>query len=106
MNDTTSEDSAETASELLIKEAPLFCKSCGKPLCLRKQVLNLALGYTSEMHCLVCLSKMNETTEIDLLNTTKPYILSRKCFQKEWVKYLNVDFCPDKQGCYPETCFQ
>jgi hypothetical protein len=98
----------EGQNDLLVAEAPTACMKCGKPLCLRKQVVNLALGNADEMYCLVCLAELGETAQSEplaILLKVKPYILNRDCFQKEWVKYKNSEYCPDKTGCFMNDCF-
>jgi hypothetical protein len=89
----------------LVQDAPGHCHQCQKPLCLRQQVINLALGNTDEMLCLPCLSKENEQPPEAVLERLKHYIQERQCFQKEWVRYANINFCPDRNGCLPQICF-
>jgi hypothetical protein len=97
-------DSQGTKS-LLIDKAPTACLKCQKPLCLRKQVINLALGNSDEMYCLVCLAVMNEQEPKEILLKVKSYVQGRECLQKEWVKYENSEYCPDKTGCFMRECF-
>ena len=84
---------------------PSACTDCGAPLCLRKQVLNLALGNVEKMWCLNCLAAENKKTPTDVLTGVKSYVLSRECFSKEWKKYKTVEYCPDPDGCLPSVCF-
>ncbi len=84
---------------------PVVCFDCGAPLCLRKQVLNLALGHVEGMWCLVCLGRLAEKSGEAVLSGLAPYIRSRDCFAKEWRRYPDVGFCPDPGGCFPATCF-
>lgn len=107
MNDSTEElDSNDATADVeLIAELPCQCASCGKPICLRQQVINLALGYTEELKCLICLAREHEQTPEALLSTTKDYVMRRDCFAKEWIKYKTRAFCPDKIGCIPDVCF-
>ncbi|HEY9712808.1 MAG TPA: hypothetical protein V6C72_05025 [Chroococcales cyanobacterium] len=90
---------------LAIDGAPLSCHSCQTALCLRKQVVNLALGNTDTMYCLNCLGVENGTVPEALLTRMRDYALSRDCFKKEWIKYESVAFCPDRAGCLPDICF-
>ena len=57
------------------------------------------------MLCLVCLSKENDQTPTALLKKMMHYIHQRECFEKEWVRYASIDFCPDRPGCLPQVCF-
>ena len=84
---------------------PVVCADCGAPLCLRKQVVNLALGNVESMWCLVCLGREAGKSGEDVLAGIVPYIRSRDCFAREWRRYLNADYCPDPGGCFPGTCF-
>jgi ubiquitin C-terminal hydrolase len=90
---------------LLIAEAPTSCVQCKAPLCLRKQVINLALGNTDDMLCLECLGKDSSQKAIDVLAGIQPYLLSRDCFAKQWQRYADDSFCPDPLGCFPAACF-
>jgi len=107
MNDSTEElDSIKQGTDAeLIAELSSNCASCGKMLCLRQQVINLALGYTEELRCLICLAREHDQTPEALLSTTKDYVMRRDCFAKEWIKYKTRDYCPDKIGCIPDVCF-
>src|ERR1700728_3881371 len=67
----------------LIDGAPSSCSKCDAPLCVRKQVINLALGNTEEMQCLKCLAKESESSESDVLKTSRGYVMERECFRKE-----------------------
>lgn len=88
-----------------IEGAPGQCKTCHSALCLRKQVINLALGNTDEMYCLECLAKESDVTPADVLCNTKQYLVGRECFRKEWVKYESDGDCPDPDNCLPGFCF-
>jgi hypothetical protein len=90
----------------VVDGAPDACADCSAPLCLRKQVLNLALGNTDEMWCLNCLARDNEQTPQDVLEGLIDYVFSRDCFRKEWLRYVSVQHCPDRAGCLPDTCFK
>jgi hypothetical protein len=108
MNDTEcnadeADDSFTEASS--IDGAPTDCSSCGKALCLRKQVVNLALDNTEEMYCLECLGKINGKGPLEILLATKSYILQRECFCRQWTKYENRSFCPEPLTCYIDECF-
>lgn len=83
-----------------------MCSKCGAALCLRKQVVNLALGLTDQMLCLTCLAAENEQTTAEVLDGIKDYILSRECFAKQWKRYTSVEYCPDRAGCIPAQCFE
>jgi hypothetical protein len=89
----------------LIEGLPGLCARCEAPLCVRKQVLNLALGNTDELLCLKCLAIDNENTQEGVLTGLGEYIQTRDCFRKEWVKYRGVEDCPDRKGCIPAVCF-
>ena len=89
----------------LVAAAPDRCAQCGAPLCLRKQVINLALGNTDRMNCLVCLGQEGGQLPDEVLSGIKAYVLSRDCFRKEWERYHGVEYCPDPQGCFPDRCF-
>jgi hypothetical protein len=90
---------------LLIDDLPAVCFNCAAPLCLRQQVLNLALGEVVELLCLSCLAADNNKSAAEMLTSLMPYVASRECFAKEWARYLTVDFCPNSGGCLPEICF-
>src|SRR5215470_5021448 len=89
----------------LVKDAPTSCCLCGKALCLRKQVINLALGNVEEMKCLACLGKEGGKAPDQVLADIKEYVHSRDCFLKEWRKYVDVSYCPDPDHCFPDICF-
>ena len=89
----------------LLEGLPTQCTHCGNPLCLRKQVVNLALGNTEEMYCLKCLAAQAKTTERAVLENSAGYIRGRDCFRKEWKRYVDLSYCPDPKGCIPEICF-
>ena len=90
---------------LLVEGMPTTCADCEAPLCLRKQVINLALGNGDKMCCLVCLAKQETATEQVVLRKLKSYIEGRDCFAKEWLRYDTSACCPDWAGCFPEICF-
>jgi hypothetical protein len=89
----------------LIEGAPTTCCHCGAKLCVRKQVVNLALGNPDEMQCLQCLANESETGEAEVLTSARGYVMSRECFRKEWNKYPDRKACPDPKGCIPGVCF-
>ena len=89
----------------LVPGAALVCAGCGARLCLRKQVVNLALGHVDRMWCLTCLSLESGQSPAEILSGLKAYIQGRDCFRKEWVRYESVEYCPDRQGCLPGICF-
>lgn len=60
------------------------CQACGAPLCLRKQLVNLALGSVESMSCLVCLGAQTGKSQAEVLTAIRPYILNRECFAKKW----------------------
>jgi hypothetical protein len=88
-----------------VKDVPTDCCRCGAPLCLRKQVVNLALGNTEQMYCLQCISEESQQSPAEVLDGLKHYIDQRDCFKKEWLRYESVEFCPDRAGCIPDVCF-
>lgn len=91
---------------LLIEDAPGSCGQCGAQLCLRKQVINLALGNSETMSCLDCLGKeMGQAPEI-VLKRLKDYVDGRDCFKKQWIRYETKDWCPSPNSCFPGDCFQ
>jgi hypothetical protein len=90
----------------LVAGAPVVCAGCGAPLCLRKQVINLAVGNVEHMWCLVCLAADGGQAPTQVLSGLKTYIEGRQCFFKEWSRYESVEFCPDRQGCFPAVCFE
>ncbi len=89
----------------LVDGAALLCFKCQAPLCLRKQVINLALGLTEEMMCLSCLAQEHGQSPSELLQGLQDYINSRECFAKQWRRYSSIAFCPDAVGCVPAACF-
>jgi len=89
----------------LIEGLETICSSCRTHLCLRQQVLNLALGAEQDLLCLNCLARENGKSREQILEDLGPYVLSRECFSREWKKYLSRDACPDPLGCLPENCF-
>ena len=98
-------DQAKSQCLLLIEGLETNCSSCRGPLCLRQQVLNLALGSEQDFLCLACLARDNGKSREQLLEDLGPYVISRECFAREWKKYLTSAACPDPLGCLPETCF-
>lgn len=82
--------------DMRIVDAPSACANCGQSLCLRQQVVNLALGQTERMLCLTCLATENEQSQNEILESIVPYILSRDCFAKEWRRHTSDAHCP---GC-------
>lgn len=90
----------------LLEEVPSTCCKCQGPLCLRQQVLNLALGEDEEVMCLNCLAADNNKSSAELLDSLATYIVGRECFAKPWLRYASVDYCPDKLGCIPAVCFK
>ncbi|HEY9717812.1 MAG TPA: hypothetical protein V6C69_10110 [Trichormus sp.] len=90
----------------LIEDAPTSCSQCGQALCVRKQVINLALGNTETMQCLVCLSAACGSTAAAMLDNTRGYVLERECFRKPWQRYRDRHDCPDPDGCIPDVCFK
>lgn len=92
-------------SELAIEGMPGTCSQCSQPLCLRQQVINLTLGQSTQMGCLLCLAKESSLSREAFLLKLKSYIAGRSCFLKEWDKYENASFCPDPGGCCPIECF-
>jgi hypothetical protein len=90
---------------LLIENLSTHCTKCSKALCLRQQVLCLALGEDENLLCLTCLAAENAKSEGELLAGLKDYIAGRDCFKKEWIRYENVSFCPQPGTCLPEICF-
>jgi hypothetical protein len=89
----------------LIDGVPELCSQCSAPLCVRKQVINLALGNTDTMQCLKCLARQSDNTDAGVLTGISDYIRSRECFFKEWRRYRSVEDCPDREGCVPRQCF-
>ena len=89
----------------LLDGVPEACIKCGASLCLRKQVINLALGNEEDMRCLKCLAKECSAQPEKILANARGYIQARDCFRKEWKRYRSVDDCPDPKGCIPATCF-
>lgn len=89
----------------LIPDCPSLCARCAAALCLRKQVINLALGLADEMLCLDCLGADSQTSAESVLNRMIPYIMARECFSKQWNRYGDAGACPDPEGCHRKTCF-
>jgi hypothetical protein len=90
----------------LLPEPPHVCASCESKVCLRQQLISMALGYTEKTLCLVCLAADTGRTREDVLETVLPFISKRDCFLKPWNRYENVDYCPAPTSCIPDTCFQ
>ena len=101
INDAIVSDS--NADLPLSLEASISCHSCAKELCVREKVINMAMGRVEVMYCLACLGKREDVQPEQLLAKIKNYILSRQCFQKEWVKYKDLSFCPDPKHCLPHN---
>ena len=93
------------SQDINVEGAPLNCSACRAALCIRKQVINLALGNTQDMKCLVCLGLDSNQPAKEVLRGIKTYIGGRECFRKQWHRYESLEFCPDPQGCFPDTCF-
>ncbi|HEY9793232.1 MAG TPA: hypothetical protein V6D22_22720 [Candidatus Obscuribacterales bacterium] len=89
----------------LVDGAPKQCHRCRQALCLRQQVINLALGDTDEMLCLSCLATENNQSQDALLTRVKHYIQKRDCFAKQWSRYPSQQYCPYPQNCVPGACF-
>jgi hypothetical protein len=89
----------------LIEGLESGCSRCGKALCLRQQVLNLALGAEQDLLCLGCLARENSKEPGELLADLGPYVLSRECFAKQWRLYKSDADCPDRLACLPKECF-
>ncbi|MBX9674185.1 MAG: hypothetical protein K2X70_12125 [Candidatus Obscuribacterales bacterium] len=77
----------------LIAELPSTCANCGAPVCLREQVLNLALGQDERIDCLPCLAELNDCDARELFERLESYIKGRECFNKQWVLYTGQDAC-------------
>lgn len=88
-----------------MENMPTQCQKCRAGLCLRKQVVNLALGFSEDMYCLGCLAADMGQEEGEILASAKAYILDRQCFAKSWKLYLTVDYCPQPDSCFPGLCF-
>ncbi len=82
------------------------CHNCSEKLCLRERTINLAMGNTDIMYCLVCLGLRESKAPEEILAKIKKYILARECFRKEWVKYQDASDCPKPKTCYPQICFK
>lgn len=90
----------------LLPEPPANCASCAEEVCLRQQLISMALGYADKTLCLVCLAADTGRSREDVLETVLPFISKRDCFLKPWRRYENVDYCPFVDKCIPKTCFQ
>lgn len=75
------------------------CEGCGAHLCLRKQIVNLALGNVEHMSCLNCLGAQSGKSQTEVLSAIRPYILSRECFAKKWQA---EPLCSECENC---ICF-
>ncbi len=84
-------------------QADVRCSDCAKELCMRQQLINLAVGRADIMYCLSCLGKRENVQAEQLLAKIKHYILSRQCFQKEWIKYKDLSSCSDPENCLPHN---
>lgn len=89
-----------------IEGAADTCSGCSRPLCIRQQVINLALGYIESMSCLFCLAKETNNEPEQIIENLAPYIDGRECFRKSWIRYESVQHCPDPLGCLPDACFK
>lgn len=99
------EDRGTEERPLLLEGMPGACEKCARTLCLRKQVINLALGNDTKMDCLICLAKEACLSPEVFLLKLKSYIQDRSCFLREWEKYESSSSCPDPKGCCPDKCF-
>jgi hypothetical protein len=81
------------------------CSECGAALCIRKQVINLAMGNVDTAFCLNCLAKIERETPESIISGLAGYIMGRDCFRKEWLRYRSVRDCPEPTTCIPQTCF-
>jgi hypothetical protein len=81
------------------------CCLCKASLCLRKQVINLALGNTDQMKCLICLGQESHKSPQAVLLGIKGYVQGRECFAKVWNRYVHIEDCPNQQECFPDDCF-
>lgn len=96
---------SDTPCLRLIEGLETGCSRCGKALCLRQQVLNLALGAEQGLLCLGCLAEDSGKEREEMLADLGPYVLSRECFLKSWRLYQSEADCPDRSGCLPKSCF-
>ena len=94
------EDDADLSLEA---ESVSYCHNCAKELCVRQKLINMATGRTETMYCLVCLGKRENMQPEPLLDKIRKYILSRQCFQKEWIKYKEPSTCRDPENCLPHN---
>ncbi len=88
-----------------LQEGTISCADCGESLCLREKTINLALGNTEIMYCLKCLGAKENKNPEEILAKIKKYIMARECFEKEWIKYKDISYCPKPDSCFPHTCF-
>lgn len=86
-------------------EFPFPCTKCGKSICRRAYNINLALGYVEEQFCLICLSVMHNQNIESMFDFIYPYIQSRDCFKKEWIKMISKTECPLPDTCVINKCF-
>ncbi|MBX9692141.1 MAG: hypothetical protein K2Z81_07140 [Cyanobacteria bacterium] len=100
-----SENTSPSNDQPLLQDVPSSCIACQATLCLRQQVINLALGNVEELKCLSCLGQDSDQTGEAVLSSLKEYIDRRECFKKQWSLYIDEGNCPDPVGCFPRTCF-
>lgn len=81
------------------------CSKCGAGLCIRKQVINLAMGNVEAAFCLVCLAQIEQETPEKVISGLVGYIMGRDCFRKECLRYSGIPDCPEPKTCIPQTCF-
>lgn len=96
---------SQLKSDIFVAGAPRECNQCKGAICMRQQVVNLALGKVEEMLCLRCLHVETECEPASTLERMIPYIQSRDCFLKPWNRYKDVSYCPDRDSCCPSVCF-
>lgn len=89
----------------LLKELPSTCCTCGKPVCLRQQLMGMSLGYIDRSYCLACIAQETQRTPEDVLEAVIPYIRNRDCFSKPWFRYKDESYCPYPETCFPKECF-
>lgn len=88
-----------TDNVILVQEGPSTCGNCQDTLCLREKIINLALGHTEIMYCLICLGKRESKEPEEILSKVKKYIMARECFHKEWIKYDDISLCGKPKTC-------
>lgn len=64
------------------------------------------MGEVDEQYCLECLSRKHNQSKEDLFNFIYPYLISRDCFKKEWVKMKDKSECPLVDRCVIQQCFK